>query len=105
MLDIILIVRGFAFSQEPGQAPQITERLTMRIVRKSSTFNLLDELNEKQKNSLKRKQTHNEISRKSKNANRITSGFGESTAPQLTTQNNGRASQVQITNSINFDFD
>jgi len=70
----------------------------MRVVKKPSTFNL-DVLNE---SILKRKGTQNEMSRKSKNANRITSGF-ESMAPQLSPNNGG--SHNQITNSINFDFD
>jgi hypothetical protein len=30
--------RGFAFSQDPGQAPQITERLTVHIKRQPSMF-------------------------------------------------------------------
>ncbi len=44
--------RGFAFSQDPGQAPQITERLTMRIPRGAQA---LDQL----ARSKQRKQTLN----------------------------------------------
>lgn len=38
--DYNAIDRGFAFSQEPGQAPQITDRLTMRIPKGSQMFDL-----------------------------------------------------------------